>query len=57
MDGVKYQIGSLRSSTDLPHYALRIFDGVEKAIKEGREIEISANSLLFIDRMFSNRLQ
>jgi hypothetical protein len=56
MDKVKSQIGSLRSFANLPHYALHLFDGVERAIEQGREIEISANSLLFIDKMYSNRV-
>ncbi len=56
MSTVKFQIKSLRGFTNLPFYASRIFDGVENAIKQGREIEISANSILFIDRMYNNRL-
>lgn len=56
MDKVKNQIKFLRVFKDLPHYAGRLLDGVEKAIREAREIDISANSLLMIDRMFTNRL-
>lgn len=45
----------LKICDNLPQYAMGIVKGVEKAKKEGRELEISANSILFINRMFENR--
>lgn len=43
-------------SNDLPHYAKGIIEGVLKAKKQGREEEISSNSILFINRMWKNRV-
>lgn len=55
MQEIKDKIHMLRHSSTLPHYAENLFKGVEKAIKESREIEIGGNSILFINRMFANR--
>lgn len=45
----------LKICDSLPPYAMGIITGVEKAKKDGRELDISANSILFINRMFENR--
>ena len=45
----------LKICDSLPPYAMGIIKGVEKAKKEGRDLDISANSILFINRMFDNR--
>lgn len=57
MDKVKKDIRTLRGFKNLPHYAENLFKGVERAILENREIDISWNSLLFINRMLENRVQ
>lgn len=52
---MSHKIDFLKKSKDLPHYAMNLLVGVEKAKKEGRDLDISANSLLFINRMYENR--
>ena len=50
------RIEFLKNCKNLPHYAMGIIKGVEKAKREHREEEISANSLLFISRMWEFRV-
>ncbi len=56
MNDIKNKILFLEGSSTLPHYAKKIFNGVTRAYKEGREIEVSSNSILFINRMWENRI-
>jgi len=56
MQEIKDKISMLMNSNNLPPYAKNLFKGVERAIGEGREIEIGGNSILFINRMFANSL-
>jgi len=55
IEGKIYMLRNRNMLSTLPHYAENLFKGVEKAIKESREIEIGGNSILFINRMFTNR--
>ena len=56
MNNISNKIAFLRGFSNLPHYAKKIFDGVYREYKEGRELEISSNSILFINRMWENRI-
>lgn len=56
MNDVKNKILFLEGFSTLPHYAKKILSGITRAYKEGREIEVSSNSLLFINRMWENRI-
>jgi len=55
MNNINNKILFLEGFSNLPHYAKKILTGVQKAYKEGREIEVSSNSILFINRMWENR--
>ncbi len=55
MNNINDKILFLRGFSNLPHYAENIFTGVGKAYREGRELEVSSNSILFINRMWENR--
>lgn len=55
MNNINEKILFLKGFSNLPHYAEKIFDGVRRAYKEGRELEVSSNSILFINRMWENR--
>lgn len=55
MDSITNKILFLEGFSTLPHYAKKIFNGVTRAYNEGREIEVSSNSILFINRMWKNR--
>lgn len=53
--GTLEKIAQLKNE-ELPHYALRLIEGLEKAIKAGKTgEELSANSFKFVDRMYANR--
>ena len=56
MNNINDKILFLRGFSNLPHYAEKIFTGVGKAYQEGRELEVSSNSILFINRMWENRV-
>ena len=51
----KIELMSSLVGSSLPHYSGRIFSGIKRAVSEGREMEVSANSILFVNRMFNNR--
>ncbi|MBF0209159.1 MAG: hypothetical protein HQK53_20055 [Oligoflexia bacterium] len=51
-DRITFLIGA----SDLPHYARGIIHGVLRAKRQNREEEISSNSILFINRMWENRI-
>lgn len=49
------KIKNLRTYNNLPVYAENIMKAVERVISTGRTEELGANSVLFINRMWSNR--
>jgi hypothetical protein len=55
MNEIIAKMEALKIFSSLPNYSYKLFQGVFNAIKEGRETDISRNSILMIERMYSNR--